>query len=69
MLIYRGFTFKVVHVNAVPAKDVPAVGHLGRLEAILQANSAFQLVSGMVDHLFNPLPFVLADALEAAQRL
>lgn len=44
------------------------VRHLRGLEAVLQANSALELVSGMVDDLLHPLPLVLADALEAAQR-
>lgn len=57
----------MMHVYAVPAKNMSAVGHLGSFEVILEADSAFELVSGVVDHLLNSFPFVLADAFEAVE--
>jgi len=65
--LWREFTFKVVHVYTVPAKNMPAVGHLWCFEIILQADSTFKLVSGMIYHLFDSFPFMLADALKAVE--
>jgi hypothetical protein len=58
-----------MHVDAVPAEDVSAVGHLRRLELLLQANGAGKLLPRVVDDLLHLLPFVLLDPLEIRQGL
>jgi hypothetical protein len=58
-----------VHEDAVPAEDMPATGHLGRLETRLQANRALQFLLGVVDDLPNSVPLALLDPLEPMQSL
>ena len=44
MLCEGGYTFVEVHEDAVPAEDVSAAGHLGRLEIGLKADCAVQFL-------------------------
>lgn len=59
----------MVHVYAVPAKDMPAVRHLRSRELLLQADGAAELFAGVVCDMLHLLPLLLADAVEGGQRV
>ena len=69
MLNSEKTTLEKVRKNARPAEHMATVGHLGGSEVLLETDRTSKLISRTINHLFNVLPFGLAGALEAGQRL
>ena len=59
----------MVHVDAVPAEDMSAVGHLWCFKIFFKANRALEFILGVVNHLFDLLPFAFAHSLEVRHTL
>ena len=68
MLHEGGSTFVEVHEDAVPAEDVTAAGHLGRLEIGLKADCAVQFLLRVVDNLSDFVPLLSFYSPEGGQR-
>lgn len=53
----------------MPAEDMPAAGHLGSLEGLVQADGTLQFLLGMVQDLPYLVPFLLLNSLKVREGL
>lgn len=54
----------MMHVDAVPAEDVSAMGHLRCPELFFKADGAGEFFAGVIDDLLDLFPLVLLDGFE-----
>lgn len=69
MLNSDRLTFVLMHIDTIPAKNVPTKRHLRRDELLVQTNAAIELVSRFVYYLLDLLPLVFSSSFEVKNLL